>query len=63
MGQLHKDRAAPARRAQSVLNILAHIEFGTSFVLMLCLLFQVIVKITRVAVKGGGFIAVGGEQF
>lgn len=39
---------APAHAAESLLNILAHIEFGTSFILTLCLLFQVIVKITLV---------------
>lgn len=55
---------ASAHRAESVLNILAHTEFGNSFVLTLCVLFQVTVKITLcVPVKGGGFIAVGGEQF
>lgn len=35
----------------SVLNILAHIEFGTSFILTFCLLLQVIVKISHVPVK------------
>lgn len=55
MGQLHKDRVAPAHRAESLLNLVACIESGTSFILALCLLFQIIVKC-----EGGGLIVAGG---
>lgn len=46
-----------------VFSIFWYTEFGTSFVLTLCLLFQVRVKITLVFSEGNGFIAIGGEQF